>query len=61
MKQTLTHQLIIAAVAAFVFFTHLGVTQLWDEDEAFFAATAAEISAMPPGKPGSTMSALRVP
>lgn len=43
MKQSHLHQLTIAAVAAFVFFTRLGATQLWDEDEAFFAATAAEM------------------
>ena len=39
-------QALIATVAAFVvFFLNLGTTHLWDEDEGFFAGTAAEMFA----------------
>jgi 4-amino-4-deoxy-L-arabinose transferase-like glycosyltransferase len=35
--------LLLLAVGAAVFFTRLGATQLWDEDEPIFAATAREM------------------
>jgi 4-amino-4-deoxy-L-arabinose transferase-like glycosyltransferase len=43
MREAVRHQLLIAAVAVAVFFTNLGVTRLWDQDEAFFARTAVEM------------------
>jgi len=43
MKRLLGHQAIIIAVAACSYFTALGATRLWDEDEAFFATAAAEM------------------
>jgi 4-amino-4-deoxy-L-arabinose transferase-like glycosyltransferase len=42
-KQSLRCQAVIAVVASSVFFTALGATWLWDEDEAFFATAAAEM------------------
>ena len=38
MREAVRHQLLVAAVAVAVFFTNLGVTRLWDQDEAFFDA-----------------------
>ncbi len=43
MRQSVRHQLLIAAAAAIVFFTNLGATRLWDQDEAFFARSAVEM------------------
>ncbi|HEY2881297.1 MAG TPA: glycosyltransferase family 39 protein, partial [Pirellulales bacterium] len=43
MRQSVWHQLLIATVAAIVFFDHLGAMHLWDQDEAFFAQTAVEM------------------
>ena len=43
MRQYLRHQLWIATTAVAVLFTNLGVTRLWDQDEAFFARTAVEM------------------
>src|SRR5262245_58477872 len=43
MRASRLHVVIIIATAGLVFFTRLGATDLWDEDEAFFAATAAEM------------------
>ncbi|QDT55449.1 Undecaprenyl phosphate-alpha-4-amino-4-deoxy-L-arabinose arabinosyl transferase [Caulifigura coniformis] len=43
MKRHLGHQALIIAVAACSYFTALGATRLWDEDEAFFATAAAEM------------------
>ena len=43
MKRILGHQALIIAVAAVSYFTALGSTWLWDEDEAFFATAAAEM------------------
>lgn len=43
MKRLLGHQALIIAVAAVSYFTALGSTRLWDEDEAFFATAAAEM------------------
>ncbi len=43
MRQSVRHQLFIAAVAAVVLFTNLGATRLWDQDEAFFARSAVEM------------------
>ena len=41
---TLSRDRLLVLVAAIVtFFTGLGATRLWDEDEGFFAATAAEM------------------
>lgn len=36
-------RLLVLAAAIVTFFTGLGATRLWDEDEGFFAATAAEM------------------
>jgi 4-amino-4-deoxy-L-arabinose transferase-like glycosyltransferase len=36
-------QLLLAAVAAVVFFTNLGGTHLWDVDEAIFSQAAKEM------------------
>ncbi len=36
-------RLLVLAAAIVLFFTGLGATRLWDEDEGFFAATAAEM------------------
>ena len=44
MSSTLTRdRLLVLAAAIVTFFTGLGATRLWDEDEGFFAATAAEM------------------
>ncbi len=44
MSSTLTRdRLLVLAAALVMFFTGLGATRLWDEDEGFFAATAAEM------------------
>ena len=43
MRQDLRHQAWIVFTAAVVMFTNLGVTRLWDQDEAFFARTAVEM------------------
>ncbi|OAI57893.1 hypothetical protein AYO47_01540 [Planctomyces sp. SCGC AG-212-M04] len=43
MKRLLRHQALIIAIAALSYFTALGSTWLWDEDEAFFATAAAEM------------------
>ncbi len=37
--------LLLAAIAALVFFTHLGATHLWDVDEAIFSQAAKEMFA----------------
>ena len=44
MSSTLTRdRLLVLAAALVMFFTGLGATRLWDEDEGFFAATAVEM------------------
>jgi len=43
MKRLLGHQALIIVVAALGYFTALGSTWLWDEDEAWFATAAAEM------------------
>ena len=44
MSSTLTRdRLLVLAAALVMFFSGLGTTRLWDEDEGFFAATAAEM------------------
>ena len=44
MSSTLTRdRLLVLAAALVTFLTGLGATRLWDEDEGFFAATAAEM------------------
>src|SRR5262245_31311082 len=43
MRKTVWHQVLVASVAALVFFANLGSTRLWDQDEAFFARTAVEM------------------
>jgi 4-amino-4-deoxy-L-arabinose transferase-like glycosyltransferase len=43
MRPQVRHQIWIVAIGAAVFFTNLGVTRLWDQDEAFFARTAVEM------------------
>jgi len=43
MKATTRHQWWILIIAAVVFFTNLGGTRLWDDDEAYFAGTAVEM------------------
>jgi 4-amino-4-deoxy-L-arabinose transferase-like glycosyltransferase len=43
MPQTVRDQLVVLAAAAIVFFTNLGVPQLWDEDEPRNAACAREM------------------
>ncbi len=45
MNRSTRYQLIIVALAAVAFFTNLGATSLWDQDEAYFAGTAAEMHA----------------
>lgn len=45
MNQSTRYQLIIIILAAIAFFTNLGATSLWDQDEAYFAGTAAEMHA----------------
>src|SRR5215831_1843169 len=45
MAPTARHLILIVSVACFAFFTNLGVTHLWDEDEGFFAGTASEMFA----------------
>lgn len=44
MQQILRHQFWIAAAAAIVFFTNLGVPHLWDEDETVHATCAREMA-----------------
>ncbi len=43
MQTSVRHWVWITVVAAMVFFANLGVTRLWDQDEAFFARTAVEM------------------
>jgi 4-amino-4-deoxy-L-arabinose transferase-like glycosyltransferase len=43
MSQQIRHQLWILAAAAVVFFTFLGSTALWDEDEPLYASCAREM------------------
>ncbi len=43
MSQLVRHQLWIAAAAAVIFFTNLGATALWDEDEPLYASCAREM------------------
>lgn len=43
MQQILRHQFWIAAAAAIIFFTNLGVPHLWDEDETVHATCAREM------------------
>ncbi|WP_339910587.1 glycosyltransferase family 39 protein [Symmachiella dynata] len=43
MKRIFRHETWILIAALIAFFTNLGATRLWDEDESFFAATAAEM------------------
>ncbi|HUT10543.1 MAG TPA: glycosyltransferase family 39 protein [Thermoguttaceae bacterium] len=43
MPQGLRHQLWIVAAAAVIFFTNLGSTALWDEDEPLYASCAREM------------------
>jgi 4-amino-4-deoxy-L-arabinose transferase-like glycosyltransferase len=43
MQGSVRHQVWIVAVGAIVFFANLGVTRLWDQDEAYFARTAVEM------------------
>ena len=45
MKRLFRHETWIVLAALIAFFTNLGATRLWDEDESFFAATAAEMHA----------------
>ncbi len=43
MRPEARHRLLIVLVGVTVFFTNLGATRLWDQDEAFFARTAVEM------------------
>jgi 4-amino-4-deoxy-L-arabinose transferase-like glycosyltransferase len=43
MNRSILHQLLIVAIASATYFTALGSTNLWDEDEGFFATAAAEM------------------
>ncbi len=43
MRLEVRHQLSIVVLGVAVFFTNLGVTRLWDQDEAFFARAAVEM------------------
>ncbi len=43
MSQLVRHQLWIVAAAAVIFFTNLGATALWDEDEPLYASCAREM------------------
>lgn len=43
MKRFFRHETWILIAATVAFFTNLGATRLWDEDESFFAATASEM------------------
>ena len=43
MSQSVRYQLWIVAAAAVIFFTNLGATGLWDEDEPLFASCAREM------------------
>ncbi|HZZ71842.1 MAG TPA: glycosyltransferase family 39 protein [Pirellulales bacterium] len=43
MRQSLQQQAWITLIAILVFFTNLGVTRLWDQDEAYFARCAVEM------------------
>lgn len=43
MPEQLRHGAAIAAIAAVMYFTGLGATHLWDDDETFFAETAREM------------------
>lgn len=43
MQASVRHQIEIFAVGIIVFFSNLGVTRLWDQDEAYFARTAVEM------------------
>ncbi len=45
MRQQIIHQILIALVAAVVFFTNLGAAGLWDMDEALYSACAREMLA----------------
>ena len=45
MSKTATHCLVIALVCGFVFFTNLGATRLWDDDETIYASCAREMLA----------------
>ena len=43
MSEALRHQVLLVAICAVTFFTNLGATHLWDEDEAYFGRTAQEM------------------
>ncbi len=43
MRQSVRHQTWIILAAVIVFFTNLGITRLWDQDEAYFARCAVEM------------------
>ena len=43
MRQSVRHQAWIVLAAVVVFFTNLGATRLWDQDEAYFARCAVEM------------------
>lgn len=43
MTPSTRNRLIVLTTAAITFFSGLGMTRLWDEDEGFFAATASEM------------------
>jgi 4-amino-4-deoxy-L-arabinose transferase-like glycosyltransferase len=43
MRRTALHQLSIVAIGLLVFFSGLGATRLWDQDEAFFGRAAVEM------------------
>ena len=45
MPKSMRHPMLLAVIAAFVFFTNLGAAHLWDVDEAIFAAAAKEMLA----------------
>jgi len=45
MSKITTHCLVIALVSVFVFFTNLGATRLWDDDETIYASCAREMLA----------------
>jgi 4-amino-4-deoxy-L-arabinose transferase-like glycosyltransferase len=45
MARIARHSILIVSVACVAFFTNLGATHLWDEDEGFFAGAASEMFA----------------
>ena len=44
MSESIKHQCWLAVICAVVYLPNLGATHLWDEDEAYFASTAREMS-----------------